>query len=83
MTCRKRQYESVETARAAHSRAGFRIRIYDCEECGKMHVTNADKGWRWDDAVSGCEANIDGQLAPEMSLEELRAEADRRKASKA
>jgi hypothetical protein len=44
VTCFKRAYESAHAARAAHSKAGFRIRPYLCRDCGRWHVTNQEKG---------------------------------------
>lgn len=43
MACAKVGYTSVKAARRAHNRAGFRIRVYECEECGRLHVTNEEK----------------------------------------
>jgi hypothetical protein len=42
----KRPYRSKRDAKAAHLKAGFRIRIYKCEFCRLLHVTNQDKGGR-------------------------------------
>ena len=35
---------SLRDARAAHRRASFRIRTYDCPEGRGVHVTNQEKG---------------------------------------
>jgi len=39
----KRQFASRDAAKRAHRRASFRLRIYYCEDCRALHVTNADK----------------------------------------
>jgi hypothetical protein len=41
--CRKRCFESVKHARAAHRSASFRIRPYWCEDCRAWHVTANEK----------------------------------------
>jgi len=49
VTCTKRAFDGVHSARRAHRGASFRIRVYQCEACGKYHVTNQDKRERrWD-----------------------------------
>ena len=44
-TCQKRGYNSPEAARRAHRKAHYRIRVYDCEVCGKFHATNNEKNY--------------------------------------
>lgn len=44
--CGKRAYSSVRAARLAHRSADFRIRVYQCERCGRLHVSNPEKGGR-------------------------------------
>lgn len=44
--CPKRSYPSEKAARLAHKHAGFRIRPYICDHCGKIHVANQDKDGR-------------------------------------
>lgn len=39
----KIRFTSVGAARAAHGKAGYRIRAYVCEFCHSFHVCNADK----------------------------------------
>ena len=41
--CAKRRYHSVEAAKRAHRRAGWRLRPYWCSRCGGYHVSNAEK----------------------------------------
>ena len=41
--CPKRGFDSRAAAMAAHSKAGWRIRVYRCRVCHLLHVTNADK----------------------------------------
>jgi hypothetical protein len=41
--CGKRRFTSVDAARRAHAKAGYRIRTYWCSECRAYHVTAADK----------------------------------------
>lgn len=41
--CDKRAYRSVGAAKRAHTKAGFRIRVYKCPDCGFLHATNAEK----------------------------------------
>lgn len=41
--CDKRAYRSVGAAKRAHTKAGFRIRVYKCELCGLLHVTASEK----------------------------------------
>jgi len=40
----KKGYPTKEAARMAHSKVGFRVRVYPCLECRLFHVANADKG---------------------------------------
>lgn len=79
MECQKRGYESVARARAAHARAGYRLRVYLCAECGLYHTTNADKGSLWDVRYGGSVSQLDGMLAPTMTWEELTAAAERKR----
>ena len=46
MACTKRKFRGLHDARKAHTRAGFRIRVYRCDECRAFHVTNAEKSAR-------------------------------------
>jgi hypothetical protein len=77
--CLKRGYASARAARAAHGRANFRIRVYMCRICGKFHATNPDKALNSAWVGAGGGYLIPGQLAPTMTLEELQAEARRRR----
>ncbi len=43
--CSKRGYSSERRAREAHRKASWRFRAYLCD-CGKYHVTNAEKAGR-------------------------------------
>lgn len=49
--CGKRCFPSEKAAKAAHRKAGWRIRVYYCRDCRAMHVTNNDKkdSRRWED----------------------------------
>lgn len=44
--CGKRAFVSLRAARDAHRRAGWRLRVYRCPDCGLLHVTNAEKATR-------------------------------------
>jgi hypothetical protein len=44
--CAKRCYASRSAAKAAHTKAGHRIRVYLCRDCKRWHVTNQDKHGR-------------------------------------
>lgn len=39
----KRQYGSPAAARFACRKAGNRLRVYRCPDCGALHVTDADQ----------------------------------------
>lgn len=41
--CLKRAYPSESSARRAHRRAGWRLRVYWCPRCYGYHVTNQEK----------------------------------------
>lgn len=41
--CGKRVYEGKKSARDAHRKAGFRIRVYWCRWCCGWHVAADDK----------------------------------------
>jgi len=41
--CTKRGYSSEHAAMDAHKFAGYRLRAYLCEQCGRWHMANADK----------------------------------------
>lgn len=48
--CSKRAYESKGQAKAAHRLCSWRFRVYRCPNCGKHHVTNAEKrGRSWEE----------------------------------
>jgi hypothetical protein len=44
-TTGKACYGGRNDARKAHRQAGYRLRIYECPDCGAWHATNADV-WR-------------------------------------
>lgn len=79
MTCAKRCFTSERAARKGHSRAGYRLRAYLCEECGFYHTTNMDKNGT-SDYREAPKPHRRGRghtygLAPVMTLEELEARA--------
>lgn len=41
--CTKRGYPSKKAARLAHASAHWRIKVYECPECFRFHVANAEK----------------------------------------
>lgn len=41
--CGKRCFTSVEAARRAFRRAGWRLRVYWCDDGGTFHVCNGEK----------------------------------------
>lgn len=41
--CGKRCFRSAASARSAHTRARWRVRIYFCRPCRAFHATNQDK----------------------------------------
>jgi hypothetical protein len=41
--CQKRTYPSPYQAKVAHAKASWRVRVYQCEDCGGWHVTNHEK----------------------------------------
>ena len=78
MPCLKRGFTSKSAARQAHRGAHWRIRAYECGHCGAWHVANAEKntgGGPADYASFG----EDPGLAPTMTLQQLKAEAERRR----
>ncbi len=41
--CLKRAYGSAHAARVENRNARFRLHVYQCDDCRKWHVANADK----------------------------------------
>ncbi len=41
-----RCYRSVKAAREAHRKAGFRVRVFRCLECGWSHISREPKEHR-------------------------------------
>lgn len=39
----KRTFRSERDARSAHRKAGYRIRVYRCDDCRFYHVTSHEK----------------------------------------
>lgn len=39
-----RVYRSARAARAAHRKAGFRVRVFQCGHCSHFHVSSEPKG---------------------------------------
>ncbi len=79
--CDKRGFRSVAEARHAHRRAGYRLRVYRCPMCGDYHTTNADKHKQggYQDPVRRTSGSRGRELAPTMTLEQLEAEARKRR----
>lgn len=81
MACAKRRFSSEQTAKAAHRRAGYRLRVYRCDECRGYHTTNVDKNGPMQ--PYGAPHRRKGahlKLAPVMTLEELEAAAAAKRA---
>jgi hypothetical protein len=80
-SCGKRLFASACTARRLHSRASFRLRVYECPERKGWHVVaNADKRRALEPSLGHRRKHRDHALAPVRTLAEVEQMAAERRA---